>query len=143
MAVQLENLLCNISNAVCNANKIMETIALEQYMEQGYQESPFTAANGISPLEPITLDLALNGNTDSNDIQRIPITALMHNTTMRLEQVDLKLKFKMFEQDGKIMVDCMPHHSTDASLDEMNLQFKNSASAEGISRITDAHMKQI
>ena len=141
MAILLDDLLCEISNAICNANNIMEGTALNQYVEQGYERA-LTANNNTESdsYVPLTFNLALR---QEQEIRKIPIAALMHNTTMRLEQVDIKLKFKMYEQDGNIMVDCMPHNSSNESLDEMTLQFKNSVSSEGISKITDSQMKHI
>lgn len=41
------------------------------------------------------------------------------------------------------MIDCKPYNSFDTSLDEMTLQFKNSASTVGISKIGDSHLKHI
>ena len=138
MAIVLEDLLCGISKAICNANSHMEETALQQYMSQGYKEPD--ANRDDASYSPLTFDVALR---QGEQARHIPISALMHNTTMRLEQVDMKLKFKMYEQNGKIMVDCMPNHMADATLDEMTLQFKNSVSTEGIYKISDAHMKNI
>ena len=136
MAILLDDLLCEISNAVCNANRIMETTAWNQYMEGGYKKLGETE----QMYAPIMFNLSLK---DHKEVRKIPISGLMHNTTMRLEQVDMKIKFKMFEQDNHIMVECMSNNEEDERLNEMTLQFKNSVSAEGISKITDAHMKNI
>lgn len=139
MAILLNELLKEISSAISSANYIMEETALDQYMAQGYQKEK--TDNGLEDCySPLTFNIALQDGTET---RRIPIAALVHNTTMRLEQVDMKLKFNMYEQDGGIMVSCMPAGAQDTTLDEMTLQFKNTASPEGIAKITDNHIKKI
>ncbi|MCM1253104.1 MAG: hypothetical protein NC321_09805 [Clostridium sp.] len=136
MSILLKDLLSEISVAICNANSIMEESALNQYMMQGFQKE------GIHPdcYTPLTIAMSLPGQDTT---QQIPVSALLHNTSMRLEQVDMKLKFKLFEENGDIKVFCMPDKAADETLNELTLQFKNTASAEGIARITDTYMKKI
>lgn len=142
MAILLKDLLCQISNAICTANSIMEETALNQYVGQGYQK--LECQNGeLETYIPLTFNMELRDEQNVHKIHNIPVSALMHNTTMRLEQVDLKLKFNMYEQDGNVMVDCKPHNLLDNSLDEMSLQFKNTISTEGISKITGNQIKII
>lgn len=137
MAILLNKLLEEIGGAICSANYIMEETALEQYMIQGYKKEA-SVGGAEDCYTPLTFNMALQ---DGGETHKIPISALVHNTTMRLEQVDMKLKFNMFEQDGGIMVSCMPVNAQDTTLDEMTLQFRNTVSSEGIARITDSHIK--
>lgn len=80
---------------------------------------------------------------DGGEIHKIPVSALVHNTTIRLNKVDLTLRFRMFDQDGEGMVECAPAGKDDNTLDEMTLRFRNSASPEGISKITDEYLKKL
>lgn len=139
MTILLKELLEEISSAISSANYIMEETALEQYIAQGYKKNDANNGSGDC-YTPLTLNIALQ---DGSETRRIPISALVHNTTMRLEQVDMKLKFNMYEQESGIMVSCMPAGAQDNTLNEMTLQFRNTASPEGIAKITDNHMKKI
>lgn len=139
MAVLLKELLGEISSAITNANYEMEKAALQQYITQGYEETQNKAIQGQSYI-PITFNMALQ---DGMEIHKIPVSALIHNTTMRLDKVDVTLRFKMFDQNGDIMVECVPAGRDDQTLDEMTLRFRNSVSPEGISKITDEYLKKL
>ena len=140
MSIPINTLLHEISQAINNANTIMEQNAFDQYVTQGYNILPHANSDNMKIYTPRTFNLSLK---QGQQMQQIPVAALTHNTTMRLEQVDITLKFKITEENGKIMIDCKPYNSFDTSLDEMTLQFKNSASTEGISKIGDSHLKHI
>lgn len=108
-------------------------------MDQGYKKE--SVGDGLGDCyKPLILNIALQ---DDSEICKIPVSALVHNTTMRLEQVDMKQKFYMLEQSGEIMVSCMPAGAQDSTLDEITLQLKNTASPERIAKITDNHIKKI
>ncbi len=133
MAVLLSDLLESISTAVNNANSALEEVALAQYIERGYERQS-------EAYKPLTFSLSMR---DGNEVRHIPLSALVHNTSMRLETVDVKLKLKIYEQDGKMMADCKPSGADDRVIDEMNLQFRNASPVEGIAKITDNHLKEL
>ncbi len=137
MAVLLKELLEEIGSAVSNANYELERAALWQYITQGYGENK---SNGEEPYTPLTFNMALQ---DGGEIRKIPVSALLHNTTMRLDRVDITLRFKMFDQNGEVMVECAPSGIKNETLDEMQLRFRNSAPTEGISKVTDHYLKKI
>ncbi len=137
MSVLLKDLLEEISCAISNANVVLEENALNFYMAQGYKKEKTEQGNLYSP---IMFHLALQ---EGKEVREIPVSALIHNTTMRLEQVDIKLKFKMFEENGAMQVSCMPEHSEEETLDEITLQYKNTVPPEGIARITDNYVLQL
>ena len=137
MAVLLRELLEEIGSAVNNANSELERAALWQYITQGYVENK---SNGEEPYTPLTFNMALQ---DGGEIRKIPVSALIHNTTMRLERVDMTLRFKMFDKNGEVMVECGPLGMKNETLDEMKLRFKNSVPTEGISKVTDNYLKKI
>lgn len=139
MAVLLKELLGEISSAINNANYELEKAALRQYIAQGYEETQNNVIQGQS-YTPLTFNMALQ---DGSEIHKIPVSALVHNTTMRLDKVDLTLRFKMFDQGGEVMVECAPAGKDDNTLDEMTLRFRNSVSPEGISKITDEYLKKL
>jgi hypothetical protein len=141
MAILLSDFLEQISVAVGNVNVIMEQAALEQYMQQGYDRigngAENTTPQGYSPkIYSISIK-------DGGKKVDVPVTALMHNKTMSLDQVDIKIKCKLDERDGKVYVDCKSNKASDETLNEINLSFKNGASPEGVSRMTDNYLKTI
>ena len=137
MAVPFKQLLEDISVAITNANQIMETHALDNYMVQGYQKEQGAEQTETYSPQNINISIPQNGE------KKIPVTALMHNSTMRLEQVDVKLKFHLEEKDGELMASCVNSEAADESLNEMTLQFKNSPTPEGVARINNHYIQSI
>lgn len=133
MAILLNDLLGQLSQSICYANQIMEKTSLQQYMDQGY-------AKRENNYQPVTFSLSLNRESEQYDI---PVTALMHNSSMKLEQVEVKLKFLLEEQNGQIMVECRGDKASEGKLSEMTLSFHNTPASEGAGKITDHHLKTI
>lgn len=133
MAILLNDLLGQLSQSICYANQIMEKTSLQQYMGQGY-------AKRENNYQPVTFSLSLNRESEQYDI---PVTALMHNSSMKLEQVEVKLKFLLEEQNGQIMVECRGDKASEGKLSEMTLSFHNTPASEGVGKITDHHLKTI
>jgi hypothetical protein len=141
MAILLSDFLEQISVAVGNVNVIMEQAALEQYMQQGYDRIENGVENATSQgYSPKMYSIAIK---DAGKKVEVPVTALMHNKTMSLDQVDIKIKCKLDERDGKVYIDCKSNNASDETLNEINLSFKNGASPEGVSRMTDNYLKTI
>jgi hypothetical protein len=145
MAILLSDFLEQISVAVGNVNVIMEQAALEQYMQQGYDRiengAENTAENTIlQEYSPKIYSISIKDGGKKVDV---PVTALMHNKTMGLDQVDIKIRCKLDERDGKVYVDCKSNNASDETLNEINLSFKNGVSPEGVSRMTDNYLKNI
>ena len=137
MAVLLRDLLEEIGAAISHANLEVERAALGQYIASGYAQSN---NNGEEAYTPLTFNMALQ---DGREVHRIPVTALVHNNTMRLDRVDVTLRFKMFDRNGEVLVECAPAGAKDGTLDEMKLRYRNSVPPEGISKVTDGHLKKI
>lgn len=137
MAILFKELMQEIGTAISTANDYIEENELNQYKQQGYQ-----LANGEeNAYVPLTFNMILQ---DDGGIHKIPVSALMHNSTMKLEQVDLKIKFQLYEENGDIMVECAKDgRLSDKDYDEMNLQFRNCTASEGISRVTNQYIKKI
>lgn len=145
MAILLDDLLESISRSVSNANTILEQTALEQYMTQGYRQTGLQSAAGDGSIEqkiytPITYGIKIQ---DGQQYCSIPVSALLHNATMCLEQVEVKLKFKMAESGDNIYIDCNTNGVPAENLNEMNLSFSHTSSPEGIAKLTDNHLKKI
>lgn len=140
MAILLSDLLEKIGVSIDNANVVMEQTALEQYVRMGYQKAQTMENGGQESYEPLTFNIAF---PMGKELHEIPVSALLHNRTMRLEQVDIKLKYKLKERDGELYVDLKSENAEDENLDEMTLSFRNNSASEGIARITDHHLKEI
>ena len=143
--------MAEIGQAIANANHTVEATAVTNYLNIGFTAKDNNAAkvadNHVAgaPNEPATYDYA--PSTIKIDINKkiydIPVTVLLHNTSMRLEQVDLKLKFHVSEENGEVMVDCANANSDDATLSEMTLQFKNAPTTEGMARISENYINKL
>ncbi len=136
MAVLLKELMGEIGSAVSNANFDVEGAALWQYMTRGYAENE---SNGKEPYIPMIYNVVLN---DGREIS-VPVSALVHNTTMRLDQVDVTLRCKLFDKEGEVLVECAPTNIKNEALDEMTFRFRNSVPPEGISKLTDEYLKKM
>ena len=133
MAVLLEDLLKGIGAAVSSVNAALEEETLRHYIERGYEKQD-------ENYKPVMFNLSFH---DGNEIRNIPMPALVHNTSMRLETVDVKLRLILYAQDGEVMAECRPSGSNDGMIDEMDLQFKNALPVEGIAKISDNHLKEL
>jgi hypothetical protein len=110
-------------------------------MQQGYDRIGNGAENTTTQgYSPKIYSISIKDGRKKVDV---PVTALMHNKTMGLDQVDIKIKCKLDERDGKVYVDCKSNKASDETLNEINLSFKNGASPEGVSRMTDNYLKTI
>lgn len=76
----------------------------------------------------------------------MPVTALMHHSSLQLEQVDVKLRFVIEEgEEDEIIVS--PKSSADTkdgfSMSELSLQFKSVQLSEGTARINNHYIQNL
>lgn len=137
MGIPFSKLIEDIGIAVQRANDAVERSALESYLQQGYVQT--NEADGM--FKPLELVLNLPSNNQEAQI-KVPVAALVHNTSMKLEQVDVKLKFRPGSGE-ELMVDTDNLNEDDESLSELTLQFKNHSAAEGIARVNNHHVQRL
>lgn len=138
MGMAFSKLIESIGIAVQRANDEVEKSALESYLQQGYVQSN-DAEGEFEPLE-----LVMNLSADSQETKvKVPVSALVHNTSMKLEQVDVKLKFRLTDGGEELMVDTENLDKNDENLSELTLQFKNHSAAEGIARVNNRHIQKL
>lgn len=137
MGIPFSKLIEDIGIAVQRANDAVERSALESYLQQGYVQT--NEADGM--FKPLELVLNLPSNSQEAQI-KVPVAALVHNTSMKLEQVDVKLKFRPSGGE-ELMVDTDNLNEDDESLSELTLQFKNHSAAEGIARVNNRHVQRL
>ncbi len=157
MAMKISHVVDDIAKAVQNANFILDQMAAEMYLKQGYQKG--TVAEDEDMLIPIVHKIQLS-DSGSNKIQmsvagnenvirhvEVPVTALIHHGTMQLENVDVTLRFKADrEADGALMVDLKPDKNSEDSSDiisEMKLHFQRAEPPEGMARIDMKHYQKL
>ena len=96
MGMSLFRLMEQIGIAVQNANAAIEQYASEIYLKQGYVErekdDQEDGDENAKAYEPITFLLDMP-TENSKRKMRVPVTALMHHSSLQLEQVDVKLRF--------------------------------------------------
>jgi len=150
MAMDFDEFMESISIGISRANRAVELSGLENYLVNGFSGNGFPARDvegnldgaedleGRESFQPSLLSMQVGEQS-----RKVPVTALLHNTSMRLEQVDLSIKLRFAEDNGRLMVVCAPSGAEDADLSEIRLQFKNSPSAEGVSRMNDSYIKKL
>ena len=148
MAIEFDRLLSEISRSVANAGRIVEMAGLENYISTGYsvdfrdggtkQEGEWIGNSEISSVKPSTLPMEVAGRSLD-----IPVTALMNNAPMNLDEVEMTVRFRFEEENGKLMAICAAADDSDGTLNEMKLKFKNSSAPEGIARISEGYVREI
>lgn len=144
MGVALSTLIENIGVSVQNANASIEQVAVAAYLGQGYDR----VKQEQGDLEEyVPVGYAIRIPTASGEKQiNVPVTALMHHTSLKLEQVDVKLKFVVEESsDEEIMVSVKSSNDPkdSFSMSELSLQFKSAPPAEGMARVNNRHVQTL
>lgn len=135
MGIALSDLIETMGRAVQNANTVVEQAAAAAYLGQGYEMRD--SAEGSKEYIPICYTIHIPSVPEEKQVQ-VPVTALLHHTSLRLEQVDIKLKFRVEdcrEDDMIVSVVSSDNGVGSEVLSEMALQFKNEPPAEGMARV--------
>lgn len=143
MGISLSSLIEQIGISVQKANALIEQTSIAAYLEQGYEKSSKTG-NDAETFVPVSYTINIPSSSEKKQIH-VPVTALMHHTSLKLEQVDVNLKF-MIEESKKedIIVSLKPADiSSETVASELSLQFKNTPPAEGMARIDQRHIQTL
>jgi hypothetical protein len=132
MSIPLSKLIKNIGTSVQTANQAIEYSAAKIYLGQGY-----TPTADKHELNPITYTLNMPSSDGESKQLNVPMTVLVHNTSLQLDSVEVKLKFAIEESGDEIAVTVKPENDPKSafSLSELTLQFKTSPPTEGASRL--------
>ena len=142
MGIALSDLIETMGRAVQNANTAVEQAAAAAYLGQGYEMRD--TGDGSKAYVPVCYTIQIPSAPDEKQIQ-VPVTALLHHTSLRLEQVDIKLKFRVEdcrEGDMMVSVSASDNGAGSETLSDMALQFRNEPPAEGMARVNQ-HQTQI
>ena len=138
MSIPLNTLTASIGTAIQKASVQIESVAARAFIGFGYLKDE------NNELSPITYTLNMPGQAGSKKLN-VPITSLINNTSMRLEQTEVKLKFMLdgSSDGGEIMITPASMDMNAFALSELTLTFKNSPPSEGVSRIVTRHNSTI
>ncbi len=143
MGIALSSLIERIGVSVQHANAMIEQTAVAAYLGQGYEVKKEDGKGE----EYIPVSYALRIPTAEGEKQvNVPVTALMHHNSLKLEQVDIKLKFLIEEGDGEdLVVSVKPLEDVkdSFSMSELSLQFKSAPPAEGTARVNNRHVQTL
>lgn len=146
MGIPLSKLMEDIGSAVQKANTAIEQYAAAAYLAQGYAESKErTDHTNETMYEPITYMLNIPTAGGKKKIQ-VPATALMHHSSLQLEQVDVKLRFALEQSEGEEVLVRVKDAGTAGEADmvsELSMQFKTAPPAEGTARIENRHIQTL
>lgn len=144
MGIPLSKLIDNIGTAVQNANAMLEQRTVAAYLGQGY-EGVRSKENSETEFEPVSYTINIPSPNGKKQL-KVPVTALMHHSSLQLEQVDVKLRFVIEEgKEDEIIVS--PKSSADTkdsfSMSELSLQFKSVQLSEGTARINNHYIQNL
>ena len=152
MSIPLSKPMEDISRSVQNSNFLLEQMASEMYLQNGYQknlvhgEKGTDFANGAKEvLVPVTYSIRLNAPGENKEL-KVPATALMHHSTMQLEQVDVTLRFSVSGETGDqgILVDVKSKLLENSDkISEMKLHYQRDSASEGIARVENRHYQNL
>lgn len=197
MAMEFEDLVSGIGQAVARANRITEITSLSNYIESGYditrpvgeylntmdgqggrrtdephdgaarriyedgrdrelyggharrayeagerKESGMPDGHGSRPCGDSISPAVLRFRVGEKDME-VPVSALMHNTSMCLDEVDLTVRFRLFQRGGRLMAECGGEADDGDMVNEMKLHFKNVPSSESTARLNDQFVKRM
>ncbi len=148
MAIPLAKLMEDISRSVQNSNFLLEQMSAEMYLQTGYQKTNISGKVGEEKgelLVPVTYSLRLSEAGQEKDL-KVPATALMHHSTMQLEQVDVSLRFTVtgHTDEQGVMVEVKPKVLENSEkISEMKLRYQRDSSSEGVSRLETHHYQNL
>lgn len=152
MVIPLSKLMEDISRSVQNSNFLLEQMSAEMYLRTGYQKQGAPAENGGSSdknekdvLIPVTYSLRVATAGKEKELS-VPATALMHHSTMQLEQVDVSLRFSVsgHTEDQGILVDVKSKLLENSEkISEMKLRYQRDSASEGIARVETHHYQNL
>ncbi|MBO5523021.1 MAG: DUF2589 domain-containing protein [Roseburia sp.] len=144
MGIPLSKLIDQIGTAVQNANAMLEQRAVAAYLGQGYEGVP-SEEGGETEFEPVSYTINIPSSGGKKQL-KVPVTALMHHSSLQLEQVDVKLRFVVEEGEADEII-VSPKSSADAkdsfSMSELSLQFKSVQLSEGTARINNHYIQNL
>lgn len=152
MVIPLSKLMEDISRSVQNSNFLLEQMAAEMYLQSGYQKTKAQGENGASSdenaeevLVPVTYSMRIPAAGKEKEL-KVPATALMHHSTMQLEQVDVSLRFSVSghtEEQG-ILVDVKSKLLENSDkVSEMKLRYQRDSASEGVARVETHHYQNL
>lgn len=143
MGIALSSLIEQIGISVQKANALIEQTSVAAYLEQGYEKSSNMEDDAVT-FVPVSYTINIPSPEGKKQLH-VPVTALMHHTSLKLEQVDVNLKFLIEEkQKEDIIVSLEPTNTFSAAVtSELSLQFKNTPPTEGMARIDQRHIQTL
>lgn len=144
MGIPLSKLIDNIGTAVQNANVMLEQRAVAAYLGQGY-EGVTSEDDSETEFEPVSYTINIPSANGKKQL-KVPVTALMHHSSLQLEQVDIKLRFVVEEgeMDEIIVSPKFSAGTMDSfSMSELSLQFKSVQPSEGTARINNHYIQNL
>ena len=140
MSIPLNTLTASIGTAIQKAGVQIESASANAFLSLGYKKDAHSGE-----LSPITYTLNLPGGSSDSKKLNVPVTSLINNTSMRLEQTEVKLKFMLdgSSDGGEVMITPASADMNAFALSELTLTFKNSPPSEGVSRIVTRHNSTI
>lgn len=142
MSLPLAQILSEVSVAVQQANKYIDSYTAESYIEQGYN---YIDSNQDKTLQPKTYKIIMPNNKEELNV---PQTILMNHKSIQLDEIDFKLKIALVEDenndnDGQLLANIAPSNENSNFISEINLHFKSTPTPEGTARIQSKYLQDL
>ena len=137
MEISLTELIASIGTSVQAARRAVDECAAQLYF-QGF-DSPMGEEGVYRPVAK-RIELANGGGPEAESkVVCVPVTALMNHQSMRLDQVDVKMKLAPCDVNGALKFRVGPGGEEDAPQEgawaEFSLSFQSGDMPEGTARL--------
>lgn len=151
---ELEELLSTIGKSIRDTLKAVEEHSLTRYLEYFDSEE---GSDGKLKLQPKTVTIPVPAADGTYEPREIPIVALMHHSSLQIEELRLKFHVHMDDEDdreGKARVHARlvplgvrsshpgaEHAEEHSSFADVEVFFKRGEPNEGVARISGSYYK--
>jgi hypothetical protein len=149
MSIPIEKLVTDLGQSLQRANKFVEIATVDMYFKAGYKGNSTSGDETVS-YTPIMYEVAFPETDDNNTDKSgetgkkitIPVSALINNTSMRIESAEITMKFTLEEtEDGVAAILHSDKTENPYALSQMTVKFQNTPSTEAIARVTQEQFR--
>jgi hypothetical protein len=149
MSIPIEKLVTDLGQSLQRANKFVEIATVDMYFKAGYKDNSTSPDETVS-YTPIVYEVVFpeadDKTTDksggSDKKVAIPVSALINNTSMRIESAEITMKFTLEETEEGVAAVLHSDNTANAyGLSQMTVKFQNTPPTEPIARVTQEQFR--
>lgn len=142
MSISLSKLLTDVSIAVQKSNTAIDMYTSNAYINNGYEVVDSDSDSKITPkIYKIVLP-------NSKEELNVPKSVLMNHKSIQLDEIDLKIKVALSENESNpasddMLVEMKSENDNSDFVSEINLRFKIAPTPEGTARIQSKYLQDL